>query len=238
MYGHMYALHATPNRARMIRRILPRSTGLVGLTLAVCAAPLLAQQARPMAPAVVPKTEAYLSGSPESGTSSLHRWETFPDDQLRTLRLYIAPLPAGFDARFANVAYFALSDWASESGIRLRFQIVEDVTIADVEVLWVERFADERAGVAAWSADEDGWLRFATVDFALHHPDGTRIGLDFFRTVALHEGGHVLGLPHSDDPRDVMHPGSSNSSLSERDRSSIQRLYSLSPWSLLPGENH
>ncbi len=222
----------------MIERVLPRSTRLFALTMTVFAAPLLAQQARPLAPAVVPKTEAYLSGSPERTTSTLHRWETLPGDQLRTLRLYIAPLPDGFDARFANVAYFALSDWASESGIRLRFQIVEDVTTADVEVLWVARFDDERAGVAAWSADEDGWLGFATIDFALHHPDGTRIGLDFFRTVALHEAGHVLGLPHSDDPRDVMHPGSSNASLSERDRSSIQRLYSLSPWSLLPGESH
>lgn len=237
MDGYSCALHATSNRARMIERILPRSTGLFALTTAVFAAPLLAQQARPIAPAVVPKTEAYLSGSPDSGTSSLHRWETFPEDQLRTLRLYIAPLPDGFDPRFANIAYFALNDWASESGIRLRFQIVEDVTTADVEVLWVAKFEDERAGIAAWSADEDGWLRFATVDFALHHADGARISLDFFRTVALHEAGHVLGLPHSDDPRDVMHPGSSNASLSERDRSSIQRLYSLSPWSLLPGEH-
>lgn len=238
MDGHLCARHATSNRARMIERILPRGIRLFALTTAVFAAPLSGQQARPLAPAVVPKTEAYLSGPLESGTSSLHRWETLPADQLRTLRLYIAPLPDGFDRRFANVAYFALSDWASESDIRLRFQIVEDVTTADVEVLWVARFDDERAGVAAWSADEDGWLRFATIDFALHHPDGTRIDLDFFRTVALHEAGHVLGLPHSDDPRDVMHPGSSNASLSERDRSSIQRLYSLSPWSLLPGEHH
>lgn len=222
----------------MIERILPRSIRLFALTMAVITAPLLAQQARPVAPAVVPKTEAYLSRSPELGTRSLHRWETLPGDQVRTLQLYIAPLPDGFDPRFANVAYFALRDWAFEGGIRLRFQIVEDVTMADVEVLWVARFDDERAGVAAWSADEDGWLRFATVDFALHHSDGTRIDLDFFRTVAFHEAGHVLGLPHSGDPRDVMHPGSSNASISERDRSSIQRLYALSPWSLLPGESH
>ena len=222
----------------MIGRILPRSIRQAALLTGVFAAPLLAQQARPLAPAVVPKSEAYLSDSPQKGARSLHRWETLPGEQVRTLRLHIAPLPAGFDPRFANVAYSALSDWASESGIRLRFQIVEDVTTADIELLWVTRFDDERAGVAAWSADEDGWLQFATVDFALHHPDGTRIGLDFFRTVALHESGHVLGLPHSGDPRDVMHPGSSNTSLSERDQSSIRRLYSLSPWSLLSGEQH
>lgn len=222
----------------MIGRTLRGGTRVFALIMAVSAAPLLAQQARPRTPAVVPKSEAYLSALPASGSRPLHRWETFPDHQVRTLRLYIAPLPDGFDARFANVAYFALRDWASESGIRLRFQIVEDVTTADVEVLWVERFEDERAGVAAWSADEDGWLRFATVDFALHYPGGERIDLEFFRTVALHEAGHVLGMPHSDDPRDVMHPGSSNASLSERDRSSIQRLYSLSPWSLLPGESN
>ena len=237
MDGQLHALHATPNRARMIGRMLPRSMRLSALMTVVFAAHLPAQQARPVAPAVVPKTVAYLSDSPENGTRSLHRWETLPGDQMRTLRLFIAPLPDGFDPRFASVAYFALSDWASESGIRLRFQLVENVETADIELLWVDRFEDERAGVAAWSADEDGWLQFATVDFALHHPDGTRIGLEFFRTVALHESGHVLGLPHSGDPRDVMHPGSSNTSLSERDQSSIRRLYSLSPWSLLPGQH-
>lgn len=231
------ARHATSNRVRMNGLNVHRSAWLLALTAAGVATPLPAQQSHPLAPAVVPKSEAYLSASPQTGPRTLHRWETLPGGQPRTLRLFVGPLPPGFDSRFVSVAVDALSEWASEGEIPLRFQLVEDVTLADIELLWVERFEDERAGVAAWSADENGWLRFATVDFALHHPDGARISLDFFRTVALHEGGHVLGLPHSDDPRDVMHPGSTNSTLSDRDRSSLQRLYSLSPWSLLPGEH-
>ncbi len=183
-------------------------------------------------PAVVPKSEAYLHGASDEVPRELHRWETYPNGQ-RTVRLYVAPLPTGYDAAFAEVAVEALRDWTEGAGIALRVAVVTDTAVADVEISWVGRFADRRAGVAAWATDENGWIDFATVEFALHDADGFRISRDFFRTVALHEAGHLLGLPHSDDPRDAMHPGSINATLSERDRRSLRRLYSLAPWSRL-----
>lgn len=47
------------------------------------------------------------------------------------------------------------------------------------------------------------------------------------RLTAAHEMGHVLGLPHSDAPRDVMYPTNTAMSLSAQDYRTMEALYGL-----------
>jgi predicted Zn-dependent protease len=48
-------------------------------------------------------------------------------------------------------------------------------------------------------------------------------------SVAVHEAGHAIGLPHSADTNDVMFPATRTGVLTERDRRTVELLYHLPP---------
>jgi predicted Zn-dependent protease len=79
--------------------------------------------------------------------------------------------------------------------------------------------------VIAWNDT----LTTATITIATHRSDGSLLGVTDVRRTALHEAGHLLGLPHNDDPTSIMAAGSRSNVLNERDRASVRLLYRL-PW--------
>jgi hypothetical protein len=99
-------------------------------------------------------------------------------------------------------------------------------------VRWIEAFPVERAGQADITWDRQGWVAHGTLTLATHTFGGQLLSPDAVQTVALHEIGHLLGLGHSDDPRDVMYPSTEVHDLTLRDRATAQLLYALPPGSL------
>jgi Matrixin len=180
-------------------------------------------QAQDQAPGVVPTEEAYLEPPPEDAESLLRRWLP-PLTGVRTVRVVLEAAPEEDRSR-RRIVHEALLAWSNLPGVPVRFRVVEPNQRHDVVVRWIDQFMTPRAGVTAWDADADGWIRAATVTLAIRHHDGLPMGEDFLRFVALHEFGHLVGLPHSGDPRDVMHPGNRNAHLSSRDVRSAQTLY-------------
>ncbi len=144
--------------------------------------------------------------------------------------------PQGYRPQMAGFVRDALSQWEM-LGLGVGFRTVSDTTNADIVVRWIDRFDFDRAGQTDLTWDQAGQVRKATVTLALRTNTGIVLPDAALLTVALHEVGHALGLPHSADSSDVMFPSGRSGSLSLRDRRTAQVLYQLPPGPLRdPGQ--
>jgi matrixin len=168
----------------------------------------------------------YLDSLIISTDSVVRRW---PDRGFSPLRVsVIEGGPPGYRPRMADFVREAFDRWET-IGIGVRFSSVSDTSGADIVVRWIDRFDFDRAGQTDLTWDQAGRVRKAAITLALRTNTGIELPDAALLTVALHETGHALGLPHSADSNDVMFPAARSSSLSERDRRTAQVLYQIAP---------
>jgi hypothetical protein len=165
----------------------------------------------------------YLSSGID-GPTTLKRW---PDDGL-PITVWIAQSggPRSRAATRRRIARDAFHTWM-EAGVPERFLFVSDSASAMVHVLWRRQLPDRRAGQVTRQADGDGWLRSAVVELSVRNILGAVQDTATLRAVALHEVGHLIGLEHSPDERDIMAPWVVARRLSARDRATANALYGV-----------
>lgn len=166
----------------------------------------------------------YLDSLILSTDSVVRRW---PDRSGLPLRVSIVEGgPPGYHPRMAEFMREAMGRW-ERAGIGVRFTTVSDTSQAEILVRWIDHFDFDRAGQTDLTWDQAGRVRKAAILLAVRTNTGLRLPDAALVTVAVHEAGHALGLPHSGDANDVMFPATQTSLLSERDRRTAQVLYRL-----------
>ena len=178
----------------------------------------------------IAERDTYLPAMLVESDSLVRRW---PERVVLPIRVYLPePALSGYTVAMGQAVENAFARWERVGGIPVSFAVVRDSASVDVQVRWVDAFAFERAGQADIVWDRQGWVVRATLTLATHTFRGHPLSADAVQTVALHEIGHLLGLGHSDDPRDVMYPSTEVHDLTLRDRQTAQLLYALPPGSL------
>ena len=166
----------------------------------------------------------YLDSLIISTDSVVRRW---PDRSGVPLRVSLIEGGApGYQPRMAGFMKEALNRWEN-AGIGVRFATVTDTADADILVRWIDHFDFDRAGQTDLTWDQAGRVRKAAILLALRTHTGIVLPDPALLTVAVHEAGHALGLPHSPDSNDVMFPATQTGVLSDRDRRTAQVLYQL-----------
>jgi predicted Zn-dependent protease len=168
----------------------------------------------------------YLDSLIISTDSVVRRW---PDRSGVPLRVAIVEGGApGYQPRMAGFVREALDKWEG-SGAGVRFTGTPDTLNADIVVHWIDHFDFDRAGQTDLTWDQAGRVRKAAILLALKTNTGIALPEPALLTVAVHEVGHAIGLPHSPDSSDVMFPATQTGVLSDRDRRTVQVLYQLPP---------
>lgn len=174
-------------------------------------------------------SRTYLDSLINTTDSVVRRW---PDRNGQPLKVVlIEGGAAGYAPRMASLVRQALDRWAG-AGVGVTFAEMPDSGEADIVVRWIDRFDIDRAGQTDLTWDQLGRVRRATISLALHSTAGAPLSDAALLSVAVHETGHAIGLPHSADSNDVMFPSTRTSALSERDVRTAQVLYQLPPGSV------
>jgi hypothetical protein len=174
--------------------------------------------------------ETYLPAMLSTGDSALHRWGDDRTGQPIRIAVLREPVPGFREVFFANVGW-AVTRW-NAVGLPIYLEQIPDTAGADIVVTWADRLDSTRAGRADVSWLRSGRLLHVRITLATHTPDGRQVLPSQMVALALHELGHALGLGHSPVAADALHPQTSATDLTARDRRTAELLYALPPGSL------
>lgn len=166
----------------------------------------------------------------ESGTLQILRWP----DETGVIRVRV-PLPehepSARAGELQRAAIRGIQAWQGHPfDLSIQGRSREDP--ADIVVTWHRQIGGSRLGQASIEWRRRGseiTMRVQGLLLATRNPYDAQQPLSARQVelVAAHEMGHALGLPHSNDRRDVMYPQNTASHLTNRDYRTMVAVYQL-----------
>jgi hypothetical protein len=169
-------------------------------------------------------TDTWIAEVIAEGDSVLRRWPVAP---LRVVRLWLQDGRAvpNWGAGFVQAVQQGFDGW-SHPDVPVRFLFVADSAAADVPVTWAAQLGGNRLGVTRADAWNDTIVRGA-ITIATTGTDGRPLTDAEIRRTALHEAGHLMGLPHASDTTSIMLPLAHVDAPSARDIATLVLLYRM-----------
>ena len=91
----------------------------------------------------------------------------------------------------------------------IKFVAVDSPQSADIEIRYVEQLPKPYWGYTNWKwkmINDTKYITKADIKIALKRNDGSYLSNRQYLLTTLHELGHALGIPHSENPNDIMFP--------------------------------
>ena len=166
---------------------------------------------------------SYLRGMLDDDGGVVTRWR----ERVEPIRVWVQPHSpsAGFSPELIAPARRGFTAW-NELALGVSFEIVDDSLAADVHVTWSDRMPKaQQLGTTFRMTGGSGWIAFGHVMLS------TSYDIYTVQNTARHEAGHVLGLGHSPDSRDIMAAATQGRQyiITDPDRRTATALYRLPP---------
>lgn len=141
-------------------------------------------------------------------------------------RVWIEPRSGvvGWRSSYPAAAREAIAAWEAVE-LPVSFAFVEDSSEANLLVYWRRRINNQLRGRSTWwTMAGIGYIR-GEIEVVVAPMEGQSSDHSLIRGIAMHEIGHLLGLPHASEPWSVMARTVRVSDLSRQDIQRVRALY-------------